>query len=396
MNELIFKINNKQKLNAIVIDNFYEDPIKVREFALSQKIDITGCFPGTRTAPYVSTDIKNKIQKIVGSYGKNCNMYLDYNDEENEKNNNNNNGSFFINTINSENAWIHNDSEMSYSCIIYLTPNVSLSSGTSVLTPLDDKIKQDRKTGIDKTKWIEIDRIGNKFNKMLIFDCQQYHVPNNYFGIDKEDGRLTQVIWFNFSKTPEKSVERNSPYPCNLSSKHTCDFIVIDDFYEDPTKVREFALSQKFHITGDFLGSRTDCFITNDIIKKIESYLYQYDVDMTKIRSPRFGSGSFQYITSKYKPEVYIDNNSDWSGIIFLTPDANEKAGIRFYDYHDINSTLEIMKKYSKDMTKWNETDKIYHKFNRLILFNSKKWHSMAEHFGLDQYDSGLFQMFFI
>ena len=36
---------------------------------------------------------------------------------------------------------------------------------------------------------------------MFIFDCQQYHVPNNYFGINKEDGRLTQVIWFNFYQT---------------------------------------------------------------------------------------------------------------------------------------------------------------------------------------------------
>ena len=393
--EIVFKINENQKLNAMVVDNFYDEPLKVREFALSQKIDIEGTFPGTRTIPFSNSQIKNNLQQLLNPYGRLCRMCL--HDMNNKCNEECNNGSFFLNTVNSCIPWIHKDDNAEYSAIIYLTPNPSFSSGTSILVPIDEKYEK-IKYDTDATKWVTIDSIGNIFNRVYIVDCRQNHKPGNYFGLDKEDGRLTQVIWFDISKNVnmKKNIALNSPYPCNLNTEYNCEFIVIDDFYEDPGKVREFALSQKFHINCDFLGSRTDCFITNDIIRKIEHYLNQYDINITKIRSPQYGSGSFQYITSKNKPEVYIDNNSDWSGIIFLTPDANNESGIRFYDYHDKTANIETIKKYSKDFTKWNETDKIYHKFNRLILFKSNKWYSMREHFGLDQYDSGLFHIFFI
>lgn len=388
--EIVFKINENQKLNAMVVDNFYDEPLKVREFALSQNIDIEGNYPGTRTIPFANTELKNNLQKIIEPYGIICDMCL--HGSINKCIDECNNGSFFLNTINSCIPWIHHDRD-NYSAIIYLTPNASLSSGTSILLLKDKTIKNTICS--DRTKWVEIDNIKNKFNRLFIFDCKQQHVPNNYFGIDKNDGRLTQVTWFNISQLSKlQNNVINSLYSCKLYPNYSCSFSIIDDFYQDPYKVREFALSQKFHINGDFLGSRTDCFITNDIIKKIEHYLSQYDINIAKIRSPQYGSGSFQYITSKNKPEVYIDNNSDWSGIIFLTPDANDQAGIRFYDYHDKTANIETMKKYSKDFTKWNETDKIYHKFNRLILFKSNKWHSMVQHFGLDQNDSGLFHIF--
>jgi len=394
--ELIFKINENQKLIAMVVNNFYEDPLRVREFALSQRIDIEGNFPGTRTVPFLNSENKNNLQKIFNPYGRLYKMCL-HDDSIQKCNIQCNHGSFFLNTVNSCNSWIHNDDDFEYSAIIYLTPNASFSSGTSILIPIDNKFEQ-IKIETDRTKWVTIDSIGNIFNRVYIFDCQQYHQANNYFGINEEDGRLTQVMWFNISQTTtiKQNIVTNIGYPCSLNPEYNCEFIVIDNFYEYPYKVRDFALSQNFYKTGNFLGSRCDSFLTNDIIKKFENYLDQYDINIAKIRSPQYGSGSFQYITSKNKPEMRIDDNSDWSGLIFLTPDANEQAGIRFYDYHDKTANKETMNKYSKDFTKWNQIDKIYHKFNRLILFKSNKWYSMEEHFGIDKYDSGLFQVFFI
>jgi hypothetical protein len=49
----------------------------------------------------------------------------------------------------------------------------------------------------DYTKWDMVDRVGNVFNRLILYRSENFHVSLDYFGKDKEDGRLFQVFFFN-------------------------------------------------------------------------------------------------------------------------------------------------------------------------------------------------------
>jgi len=48
----------------------------------------------------------------------------------------------------------------------------------------------------DMTKWNLIDRVGNVFNRLILFDSKRFHMSMDYFGDSKENGRLFQVFFF--------------------------------------------------------------------------------------------------------------------------------------------------------------------------------------------------------
>ena len=49
----------------------------------------------------------------------------------------------------------------------------------------------------DYTKWEIVDRVGNVFNRLIMYRADNYHVSLDYFGKDMYDGRLFQVFFFN-------------------------------------------------------------------------------------------------------------------------------------------------------------------------------------------------------
>jgi hypothetical protein len=189
----------------------------------------------------------------------------------------------------------------------------------------------------------------------------------------------------------------NKPMSCNI--------IVIDNFYENPYEVRNFALQQEYkeQPCTDYnycIGKRTKSFAYEEHKKKFQEILepivgkiknFPYDTD----------NGKFQYSTSNEHSWVHCDN-ANFAGIIYLTPDAPVESGTAFYKY--IDGTMDeyesrIMKnkyyKYDKDMTKWKLVDKVGNIFNRLVLFDSSRFHTAVDYFGSDMYDSRLYQLFF-
>ena len=42
-----------------------------------------------------------------------------------------------------------------------------------------------------------VDRVGNVFNRLIMYRADNYHVSLDYFGKDMHDGRLFQVFFFN-------------------------------------------------------------------------------------------------------------------------------------------------------------------------------------------------------
>ena len=53
------------RFNSLTIDNFYADPMKVREFALSQEFATRGNYPGQRTVSFLNEPLKKKLRDIL-------------------------------------------------------------------------------------------------------------------------------------------------------------------------------------------------------------------------------------------------------------------------------------------------------------------------------------------
>ena len=49
---------------------------------------------------------------------------------------------------------------------------------------------------LDPSKWEEIDRIGNKYNRFAMWDASLIHAATSYFGKSKESGRLFHMFFF--------------------------------------------------------------------------------------------------------------------------------------------------------------------------------------------------------
>jgi hypothetical protein len=46
------------RINSLTIDNFYENPMEVREFALKQDFKVRGNYPGLRTDTFLTEEIE--------------------------------------------------------------------------------------------------------------------------------------------------------------------------------------------------------------------------------------------------------------------------------------------------------------------------------------------------
>lgn len=187
------------RVNTLIVDDFYGNPEEVRDFALEQDFNVDGNYPGHRTVSFLNDDIKNTIQRIIEPFaGKVTGWGGEYS------------GSFQYTTA-EDRSWIHSDSTTGWAAVLYLTPNAPASAGTGLfrhketgLTSWDDSQYNEEETlnaphmtePRDYTKWELVDRLGNKFNRMVLYRSDNYHVSMDYFGKDLYTGRLFQVFFF--------------------------------------------------------------------------------------------------------------------------------------------------------------------------------------------------------
>ena len=200
---IIFLKNTIMRVNALVIDDFYADPIKVREFALKQEFKVRGNYPGQRTESFLNDAIKQRLQDILYPYAGNVTHWGgEYT------------GSFQY-TVASDRSWIHSDSTTDWAALCYLTPDAPLTAGTGIFKHKatgmmtwdyknqDAEYKKSGPPGVDfqdMTKWDMVDRFGNIFNRLVMYRADNYHMSLDYFGDNKENGRLFQVFFFNTEK----------------------------------------------------------------------------------------------------------------------------------------------------------------------------------------------------
>ena len=189
-------------------------------------------------------------------------------------------------------------------------------------------------------------------------------------------------------------------------SKIKCAYLCIDNFYNEPHKIRDFVLKQDFKIRGNYPGKRTVSFASEDIKETIQNYIYPFAAKITRFpleKTDKNYNGAFQYTTSRDRSWIHNDGWNDWAAVLYLTPNAPVTAGTGFYKYYDgtrySTETDEQLKKdignHSQDMTKWTLVDKVGNVFNRMIIFNSKQYHCSLDYFGTNKENGRLFQVFF-
>jgi len=193
--------HNKMRFNSLTIDDFYADPMQVREFALKQEFKVRGNYPGQRTVSFLNDPIKKKLRDILYPFaGEITNWGGEYT------------GSFQYTTA-ADRSWIHADSTTDWAAVCYLTPDAPVTAGTGIFRHketgwmnFDYKRQNDPEymkqappgdECQDYTKWEMVDRVGNVFNRLIMYRADNYHVSLDYFGKDLNDGRLFQVFFFN-------------------------------------------------------------------------------------------------------------------------------------------------------------------------------------------------------
>lgn len=196
--------------NLIVIDNFYENPDKIREYALSlnyQPPENHGavgyrCESGRK----IQEGTKELFEKLLHATipGGNKKGSWDYST----------NGCF--QWCNAKTSIVYHSDEQQYAAIVYLTPNAPPNTGTSFFRHKKYKLRNNevfsksdwyqsdlnyKEPHLDKTQWETVDSIGNVYNRLVIFNAHYIHGVTEYFGEDINNSRLFQLFFFNKDKS---------------------------------------------------------------------------------------------------------------------------------------------------------------------------------------------------
>lgn len=188
------------------------------------------------------------------------------------------------------------------------------------------------------------------------------------------------------------------------------EFLVVDNFYDDPDAVRNFALKQKFNADENYhKGSRTiERFLCDKTHKKFESLLNKKIPDWYA----HGVNGVFQYCTSE-DALVYHYDSQTYAATIYLTPDAPSQCGTSFFRSNNNKLTKvsdeelerlgkseseisqEIFNTGFYDKTNLELIDVVGNIYNRLVIWDAKLIHAASEYFGNDKTNSRLFHLFF-
>lgn len=192
-------INKKVIPELVVLDNFYEDPMQVRELALQQTFTPDLRYhKGQRTAKkFIAEGTKQIFESLLGTRITNWVQY-EYN------------GIFQFCTA--EDPLVYHSDVQNYAGAIYLTPNAPVQTGTSFFR--SKKYPDIRKCNTsnsmydsvfennyyDKTRFELVDTVGNVFNRLVLWDASLIHSATEYFGTNKDNSRLFHLFFFDIEE----------------------------------------------------------------------------------------------------------------------------------------------------------------------------------------------------
>ncbi len=185
--------------------------------------------------------------------------------------------------------------------------------------------------------------------------------------------------------------------------------LIIDDFYNNPDEVREFALKQDFGVKGNYPGQRTKPFLSDSGKEHIAKHLRAIHGEPVFREDEDSYCGAFQYTTARDRTWIHADGWNKWAGVWYGTPNAPISGGTAIFKHKptglmraprlaDGTTNKELLDKIyldAQDMTKWEMVDRVGNVYNRLVLYHGDLFHASLDYFGRDINDGRLFQTFF-
>lgn len=315
--------------------------------------------------------------------------------------------------VNLDIPYYHGDKLSSY-------PNFYLESGKQTGRQKPGLLEQ-----LDKINIQNFDYMNKKWgNGWRMANPQKFplgieNMPLNYTSYDLAFCRSKYLDFNKQDQTMEKYYIDNNPESENgiidtnqfvINLKQDNRFFVVDNFYEDPMGVRNFALSQPYFPGEGAVGHRTrKQFLFDGLKERFEQIIGQQIPDHT---DDNFGwrdvgiNGRFQYCPAGTS-SVYHCDAQHWAAMVFLNPDAPPSAGTSFFRHKETkiyhNSQIDwntngnqVFNQHTfLDRTPYELTDNVSNVFNRLIIFDGGLIHCAADYFGWDINSSRLFHIFF-
>lgn len=185
-------INTSKNKRIFVVDNFYTNPQLIREYALNVEFspDIK-LYKGHRsTQQHIFQGTKEIFEEIMG---EKINHFHEHGMC----------GRFQICTA--EDPIVYHYDDQKWAAMIYLSPDAPYNTGTRLLAHKESKVRSSEDKNFDQaftggfydgTKFEIVDEIGNVFNRLVIFNSKCIHAASQYFGTDKNTGRLTHLFFF--------------------------------------------------------------------------------------------------------------------------------------------------------------------------------------------------------
>ena len=194
---------------------------------------------------------------------------------------------------------------------------------------------------------------------------------------------------------------------------HT-NLIIIDNFYKDPDKEREYALSLDYKFTGNYPGHRTwNVTLSPSVLGVIGNAIRHSSGEIVMATG---STGAFQYTTAYDRSWIHCDGRG-WAGVCYLTPWAPASAGTGIfrhkdtgiysnpehdpktppnYEFDNPTEMCQLLDQDANDVTKWELLDSVGNVYNRTVLYRQELYHKSLDYFGTNIDDGRLFQTFFL
>ena len=219
---------NVEKFFPVSVDDFFDNPDIIVRYAksLPKKSDPEGRWPGKRTE--LLWKINKQLNDLILLKILKCYYDLDYQSVFWER------GNLAFQEISAfsknkndvrNKGWIHSDSDdqkkfpYELAGLIYLTPDIDPDAGTSLFTlkkrkdkeykvenkqieknilfkdSLVDKALYSKKMKEQEEFFIEKTRFANIYNRMIMYDANEFHRANSFYSGDEKNPRLTLAFF---------------------------------------------------------------------------------------------------------------------------------------------------------------------------------------------------------
>jgi|TARA_B110000483_G_scaffold222797_1_gene280070 hypothetical protein len=207
-----------------IIDNFFDNPDQVRNIALSSDYERQddSTFPGYRTKMIAEIDktiYRTVMEKVLGLFWDLTRDELEVKFKTHFQ---------FIPRQYGNGGWAHFDKSTTFAGVVYMTPDAPKDCGTSICRPVTDTpiynfdIRNNFYQGKDtnyndycaakdshNSQFDHTLSVDNVFNRMVLYDGNDGHRENGYFGTTLYDSRMTVVFFVELKLGP------NVKFPVN-------------------------------------------------------------------------------------------------------------------------------------------------------------------------------------